>query len=91
MDFEKLEDQANIWAQANLDCKVVLVGTQADRETPGGVAVFNMVDDEGEVTGSVTVRDGGIFGGRQMMEVKDDDGWILCEAFGDMLARILYV
>lgn len=84
-DFEQLRSHANTWARANVGCSVELVGVK------DGVATFRMVDDDGEETSSVTVRHAGAFLGRQMLEITDQDGGVLVEAFGDALARALYV
>ena len=90
LDFEEMRAQASAWAYSNVGCKVVLVGAAARYEGPP-VATFRMVDEDGEETGEVDVKDAGTFLGRQMMFVMDSNGEVICEAFGDMLARLLYM
>lgn len=77
-DPDKIQLQANAYA-STLGCKVTRVGE-----------VFTMVDEEGEIVEQVTVKDGGEYNGRQMMAVTDEDGEFFVEAFGQLLAKILW-
>jgi hypothetical protein len=84
LDFAKLVVEAHRWSRQNLDCSVVL------ERVNGAVGHFQMVDDDGEVTNEVTVKDAGTFENVHLMSVDDGLGPIYCEAIGSMLARILY-
>ena len=85
LDFEKIRTEANAYAQNALDCTVAL---EVDDEE--GVATCTMADeDDGEVL-KVTVTDGGVHNGRQLMIVTDDEGEYLVEAFGQILAKVMW-
>jgi len=77
-DPGKIQLQANAYA-STLGCKVAREG-----ET------FTMTDEENVVTNRVVVKDGGLYKGRQMMAVTDDEGEMLLEAFGQLLAKIMW-
>ncbi len=77
LDLDKIRLQANAYA-STYDCKIDRVDT-----------TFTMSDEDG-TTSQMTVTDGGEYKGRQMMVVKDDEGEMLIEAFGQLLAKIMY-
>lgn len=91
MDIEDLRTQANAWAKNNVGCSVELVSIHDQEDGSPSVATFRMVDEDGEETARVDVKDAGTYLGRQMMFLMDEEGDMVCEAFGENIARLLYV
>ena len=86
LDFESLRSNANAYASNNLDCAVTFEG-----ETPDGKGIFVMTDEEGIETSRVEVEDAGTYLGTRMMRFDlDAMGDVLCGAYGDVLARLMW-
>ena len=77
-DLDKIQLHANAYASI-LSCKINRDGN-----------LFTMIDESGEEVDQVTIEDGGQYDGRQMMVVTDDDGKFFIEAFGQLLAKIMW-
>lgn len=92
VDWAKLAEDAHRWARYEVDCSVVL-----ERVEDSGAAIFRMIDDDGEDCGDVSVRYAGsaTLPGQEapvhLIAVSDGKGSVVCEALGEMVARMLYV
>jgi len=86
LDFDKLHRNADAHAGNVFECRITL---EEDAGDPC-VKTFIMWDEEGVETSRVDVTDAGTFNGRQMICVIEPDGEFLVEAFGDVLARLMW-
>lgn len=84
LDFKKLLDAMGATAHA-FDAKVVL---ELDEEEQVGTYV--MTDEDGDEVARVDVTDAGTYRNRQMMSVTDEDGTVMMEPFGDVLAKVMW-
>jgi len=89
LNIEDLRLQADTWAKNNLSCQVELISSSVQGGTE--VATLRMVDDDGEETAQVDIKDAGTYMNRQMMFLIDSEGEMVCEAFGETVARFLYI
>ncbi len=84
LDFEKIRIEASSIA-GTLDCTITL-----EVDSSEGVGTVAMIDEEGEEIEKVTITDGGVYNNRQLMIVTDSEGEFLLEAFGQILAKIMW-
>jgi hypothetical protein len=85
LDFKKVLEAANAYAGNTYDSRVELELDDEER-----VGTYVMYDEEGVETARYDVTDAGKHGVRQMMSVTDEEGEYLVEAFGDVLARLMW-
>ena len=85
LNFEELRLNADAHAGNAFDCKVEL-----ELDEDEGVGTYILYDDSGNELARRDVTDAGQYLNRQMISLREDDGECLVEAFGDVLARLLW-